>query len=191
MTSKRSRKRLLPFFQEIPSAESNMTKVIFYEKPGCKTNARQKQALEVAGHTVEAHSLLAGELHSGRWTKEDLLSFFGDTPVAEWVHPAAVKVKSGEIIPSLLSAAEAMELLLADPILIRRPLIEALGQRCAGFTREPVPTLLGLSNDTSVDIRLDRCSHPDEPCVTPSTLAKHTAARGDDSPHAPSAPRVS
>lgn len=33
--------------------------------------------------------------------------------------------------------------MLDDPLLIRRPLIEADGARCAGFDREPILSLLG------------------------------------------------
>jgi arsenate reductase-like glutaredoxin family protein len=32
--------------------------ITFYQKPGCRTNARQEQMLEAAGHAVTAKSLL-------------------------------------------------------------------------------------------------------------------------------------
>ena len=35
-----------------------MAKVIFYEKPGCANNAKQKALLAAAGHEVEARNLL-------------------------------------------------------------------------------------------------------------------------------------
>jgi nitrogenase-associated protein len=111
--------------------------VIFYEKPNCGTNARQKRMLEAAGHTVVAVSLLAEP-----WTAGRLLSFFGDTPVSSWINPASPRVKSGEIDPETIDGAAALAHMLKDPLLIRRPLVEANGQKCAGFEREPVASLL-------------------------------------------------
>lgn len=119
-----------------------MATVVFYQKPGCGTNARQKRLLEVAGHTVIAMDLLAEP-----WTGERLRAFFGGTPVASWFNPAAPRVKSGEIDPEKIDAASALALMLDEPLLIRRPLVETEGQRCAGFDREPVTSLLGDRQD--------------------------------------------
>jgi nitrogenase-associated protein len=132
-----------------------MTTVLFYQKPGCRTNARQMQALEAAGHQVVARSLL-GE----SWTDEALRAFFGDAPVAEWFNPASPKVKSGAVDPHALDAAAALRLMREDPLLVRRPLIEADGRRCAGFDREPVLTLL---RDCGPRDDLQHCSRPAAP----------------------------
>ena len=99
-----------------------MATVIFYEKPGCGTNARQKRLLEAAGHTVVAKNLLAEP-----WTAERLQGFFADTPIASWFNPAAPRVKSGAVDPETIDAAGALSLMLSEPLLIRRPLIEADG----------------------------------------------------------------
>lgn len=115
-----------------------MATVMFYQKPGCGTNARQIRALEAAGHQVIAKSLLAEP-----WTAPDLMSFFGDTAVASWFNPAAPRIKSGELDLGRIDAASALALMLQEPLLIRRPLIDANGARCAGFDREPVLSLLG------------------------------------------------
>lgn len=122
-----------------------MTTVVFYQKPGCGTNARQIHALEAAGHSVIARNLL-----SEPWKPLDLLTFFGDMPVASWFNPAAPRVKSGEINPLETDAATALALMLDDPLLIRRPLIEANGARCVGFDREPVLSLLGSGMRTDM-----------------------------------------
>jgi len=119
-----------------------MATVIFYQKPGCGTNARQKRALEMAGHTVIAKDLLAE-----RWTAESLLGFFRSTPVSSWFNAAAPRVKSGEVDPINIDAATALALMVDDPLLIRRPLVEMDAQRCAGFDREPVTSLLSERND--------------------------------------------
>jgi nitrogenase-associated protein len=118
----------------------------FYQKPGCATNAGQKRMLEAAGHIVVARSLLAEP-----WTAESLRGFFGSTPIAAWFNPAAPRVKSGEVLPDRLDAASAIALMLDDPLLIRRPLVEMGGQRCAGFDREPVTSLLGGFVDKEIE----------------------------------------
>lgn len=119
-----------------------MATVLFYQKPGCGTNARQIRALEAAGHQVIAKNLLTEP-----WTAPDLLTFFGDTPVASWFNPAAPRMKSGELDPAAIDSSRALALMLNDPILIRRPLIDVNGARCAGFDREPALSLLGNSRD--------------------------------------------
>ncbi len=139
-----------------------MAHVTFWEKPGCGTNARQKLALANAGHTLDVRSLLAEP-----WTAERLKSFFGATPVATWFNPAAPKVKSGEVKPEAVEAEAAIALMLAEPLLIRRPLVEVEGARCAGFDREPVTSLLGPALPGAR--ALEGCSHPGEahPCPDP------------------------
>lgn len=94
--------------------------------------------LEAAGHTVIARDLLTEP-----WSADRLRSFFDETPVSSWFNPAAPRVKSGEIDPCGMDAEAALALMIDDPLLIRRPLVEADGARCAGFDREPVVSLLG------------------------------------------------
>src|SRR5512146_3415182 len=101
-----------------------MARITFYEKPGCGNNTRQKALLAAAGHEVIALNLL-----SQAWTAESLLAFFGSRPVADWFNRAAPRIKSGEIIPEQLDASTALQLMLHEPLLIRRPLIEAEGRK--------------------------------------------------------------
>lgn len=96
--------------------------VVFYEKPGCASNARQKRALQAAGCDVRAHDLLREP-----WTAARLRAFLEPLPVAQWFNPAAPPVKSGQINPAALTAEAALALLLDEPLLIRRPLIEVDG----------------------------------------------------------------
>ncbi len=115
-----------------------MVEVVFYQKPGCRTNAKQIGSLREAGHAVVVRDLLREP-----WTAERLLSFLGEMPVSGWFNTASPRVKSGAVDPRALDGEAAMALLLADPLLIRRPLIEAEGRRGAGFEGEPAATLLG------------------------------------------------
>jgi len=134
-----------------------MTTIIFYEKPGCANNTKQKVLLAAAGHTVFAKSLLTEP-----WTRERLLEFFGNLPVAAWFNRAAPKVKSREIIPEQVSADKALTMMLAEPLLIRRPLLEADGRREVGFDFELIDAWLGLNRKLDVD--MESCSKRDKPC---------------------------
>ena len=129
-----------------------MAVINFFEKPGCANNTRQKRILATAGHVVVAHSLLAEA-----WTAERLQSFFAGRPVAEWFNSAAPRVKSGEVVPEVLAADAALALMLADPLLIRRPLMEVDGQRMAGFDQDLVHAWVGLSPASNLSEDVQSC----------------------------------
>lgn len=137
-----------------------MAQIFFYEKPGCGNNTKQKALLVAAGHEVIAHNLL-----TEAWTENRLREFFGNRPVADWFNRAAPKVKSGEIVPELTDAATALQLMLQEPLLIRRPLIEAEGRKEIGFDQEVIHDWLGL---TPINSDLENCprSHQHTPCAT-------------------------
>lgn len=117
-----------------------MAHVIFYEKPGCGGNARQKALLQRSGHVVDVRDLLATP-----WSAEELRSFFGARPVAEWFNAASPRVKSGEVDPASVDGDAALALMLADPLLIRRPLLEVQGRREAGFDAALIGAWIGLA----------------------------------------------
>jgi nitrogenase-associated protein len=143
--------------------------VVFYQKPGCATNARQRRMLEAAGHTVVVRDLLTEP-----WTAERLSAFFRSTPVAAWFNPAAPRVKSGAVDPDKMDAKAALALMLAEPLLIRRPLVELDGQRCAGFDGEPVTSLLGRAEDSEA---IEGCSRPETAAPGPPGNPSVVAAR--------------
>lgn len=116
-----------------------MALVQFWEKRGCKGNAAQRAALVAAGHEVEVHDLLAHP-----WQPAELRAFLGARPVAEWFNPSAPRVKSGELVPAALDEAAALALLLREPILIRRPLLQSGGRLEVGFDRARIDAWLGL-----------------------------------------------
>ena len=79
------------------------------------------------------------------WDAECLRSFFAGRPVTEWFNRSSPRIKSGEVTPEALNGAQALALMLADPLLIRRPLMEANGRREAGFEPELVNAWAGLA----------------------------------------------
>lgn len=131
-----------------------MATVTFYEKPGCKGNLRQKTLLAAAGHTVQAKNL-----KTEAWTAERLLQFLGALPVAEWFNRSAPAVKSGEIVPEMLGAETALRLLLANPLLIRRPLLEVGETRQVGFDIVAVDAWIGLKNVEWPSDNIEACVH--------------------------------
>ena len=130
-----------------------MATVIFYEKQGCSGNARQKDILRAAGHTVVARDLL-GE----PWSDASLRSFFGPLPVAQWFNRNSPAVKSGEIVPEAHDEASALALLRRHPLLIRRPLLEVDGVRRAGFDAAAIDAWIGLGGELPDD-DLEACRH--------------------------------
>ena len=134
-----------------------MAVVTFYEKPGCKGNLRQKTLLAAAGHTVQAKSLKAEA-----WTTERLLAFLGPLPVAQWFNRSAPAVKSGEIVPENLGFEHALHLLLENPLLIRRPLMEVGEERMVGFDTAAVDAWLGLQGVELPAGNIEACVHGPE-----------------------------
>lgn len=117
-----------------------MATILFYEKPGCRNNNRQKAILELAGHTVEALNLLE---HA--WSKEELEKYLGDNPVAECFNQAAPTIKSGELNPHGFTREEAIAIMIQQPLLIKRPLMKIGSQHLQGFNTTILKTLINLT----------------------------------------------
>jgi nitrogenase-associated protein len=120
-----------------------MASIIFWEKPGCKGNLRQKEILLASGHQLDVRNLLTEV-----WTPASLALFFGERPVTEWFNPSNPKVKAGEIDPATLSADAALAMMVQEPLLIVRPLLQVGEQRLAGFDVQQVHNWIGLSLNT-------------------------------------------
>lgn len=118
-----------------------MAIVLFYEKPGCINNTKQKVLLAAAGHTVQAKNLL-----TEKWTAERLRAFFGELPVAEWFNHSAPRVRDGEIWPHRLTGEEALALMVSEPLLIRRPLMQVGDVYRVGFDQAAVDRWIGLAS---------------------------------------------
>ncbi|MEB3120371.1 MAG: ArsC/Spx/MgsR family protein [Snowella sp.] len=134
-----------------------MATVIFYEKPGCVNNTKQKALLIAAGHTVKAFNLLIEP-----WTMETLRPFFGNLPVAEWFNYTAPRIKSGEVIPSELDEQTALNLMLNDPLLIRRPLMQVGIRQEVGFNHDKIADWIGLESTETLGRKvLEKLSQQD------------------------------
>lgn len=134
-----------------------MATVYFYEKPGCINNTRQKKLLAAAGHQVVTLNLLTEP-----WQKDRLRAFFGELAMRDWFNYSAPPIKHGEIEPNSLSEQQALTLMLENPLLIRRPLMQVGDSMMAGFDQHAVENWIGLKEIES---------HPDlENCPRPHVL---------------------
>lgn len=129
-----------------------MSTILFYEKPGCINNTKQKNMLQEAGCKVDARNML-----TEAWTTERLIAFFNGLPVAEWFNRSAPPVKDGQVVPELLSAEQAIALMLKEPLLIRRPLMMIGENYLVGFEVEKVNRALALSWSEKEKGELERC----------------------------------
>ncbi|MGF6304987.1 MULTISPECIES: ArsC/Spx/MgsR family protein [Paraburkholderia] len=65
-------------------------------------------------------------------------------PVSERFYRAAPRIKSSEVVPETIDANVALALLLAEPLLIRRPLMQCDERRMVGFNAALANTWIGL-----------------------------------------------
>ncbi|MES9939023.1 MAG: ArsC/Spx/MgsR family protein [Candidatus Thiodiazotropha sp. 6PLUC2] len=125
-----------------------MTELVFYEKPGCVGNQQQKAILRKLGITLEVRDIL-----SEPWTHESLRPFFENKPVSSWFNDSAPQVKSGEIKIDQLDEIAALELMIGNPILIKRPLMICQSLRQSGFTPGTVLDKLGVTIEGKKDLQ--------------------------------------
>lgn len=141
-----------------------MSRITFYEKPGCSGNARQKDWLRAAGHQLDVRNLLTEP-----WSRERLLEFLGPLPVTAWFNRAAPAVKQGRVTPESLDAEAALSLLLAEPLLIRRPLMRDAQGRCmVGFDSAHMHAWIGLSLPHQRPANTEGCIAAAGGCQAPS-----------------------
>lgn len=134
-----------------------MTVVHFYEKPGCLTNAKQKQWLVSAGLLLIVHDLLQEPWQENR---QKLRAFFGAMPVKDWFNHNAPDIKNGMIKPDELDEIQAIELMVKQPLLIRRPLMEIENSLYAGFDSDRLNAIHDLSIKTRDSSSNESCSKP-------------------------------
>ena len=96
--------------------------------------------LELSGNQITALNLLEHP-----WTKEELEAYLGEKPVAECFNPAAPAIKSGEINPLDYTKEEAIVLMINDPLLIKRPLMQIGERRIQGFDTTVLRDLIDLT----------------------------------------------
>ncbi len=133
-----------------------MAEVIFYEKPGCINNTKQKRMLAFTGHLVVTKNLL-----TEAWCRERLQQFFSNMPVSEWFNRTAPMVRDGVIDLDVIDGGSAITEMMAEPLLIRRPLMFVDGVPVVSFDARQ------LNGDFDLQLPLDdedmeSCPHDPE-----------------------------
>lgn len=125
-----------------------MSELVFYEKPGCEGNRQQQAELRGQGVLMRVRDLL-----SEPWTPETLRPYFGEASVSDWFNQSAPAVRDGVLDIAGFGAEQALQALVADPILIRRPLLRLGELRQCGFVDGPVLSALGIVPDPHKDLQ--------------------------------------
>lgn len=126
----------------------------FYEKTGCSGNAKQKELLKSHNISFSVKSLL-----DTSWTVETLNEFFKGLEIKDIFNPFAPQIRDKEININSLSKDEAITLMIKNPILIKRPLLDINGVKICGFDIEKINELLNTNIDTNK--KLNTCSSSD------------------------------
>jgi nitrogenase-associated protein len=95
---------------------------------------------------------------------ESLRPFFANNPVSGWFNESAPRVKSGELDLDRLNESEALDLMINDPILIKRPLMLYQSLMQSGFVAGPVLDFLGIKLEHDND--LQTCPMTPQNCET-------------------------
>lgn len=112
-------------------------KIIFYEKPNCAGNAKQKKLLTLNGVSYETRSIL-----DTQWTETLLHSFFEGLATKDIYNPFAPKIKNKELDIDTISKEALIALMISEPILIKRPLLEIDEVKICGFDIEKINQIL-------------------------------------------------
>jgi len=126
----------------------------FYEKTGCSGNAKQKELLKSHNISFSVKSLL-----DTSWTKETLSEFFKGLETKDIFNPFAPQIRDKQIDINSLSKDEAITLMIKNPILIKRPLLDINGVKICGFDIKKINELLNTNIDTNK--KLNTCSSSD------------------------------
>lgn len=123
-----------------------MATIHFYGKPDCINNKKQISLLQSGGNTVLVHDLTTCSL-----TSDVLQQFFGDLPVVNWFNPTAPALKTGRIDPAQVDREDALQAMLQDRLLIRRPLMQIGMHRLCGFKTDEIDKIL-LAEDSATAV---------------------------------------
>ncbi len=134
-------------------------KIVFYEKPGCLGNKKQKELLKANGLEFEVKSIL-----DTKWDKKTLESFFVGLEKNEIVNETAPKIKNGEIDLNSITKEQLIYKMINDPILIKRPLIIVEDSKICGFDMARLNDVLDLKLDTKKQI--GTCQSSSDSCTS-------------------------
>lgn len=119
----------------------------FFQHNNCLGNEIQRKVLTEAGFTLNVFSIF-----DINWKAEHLYLFFKDDPVYTWFDYSAKSLENKLFNPKTIAPLDAIDYMLKDNALIKRPLIHFNGEYCAGFETQLVKRLVKLSKKVSSDM---------------------------------------
>lgn len=128
---------------------------LFFEKSGCGGNARQKELLKKHNITFEVRDLL-----NTKWSYEDLVGYFDGLEIVDMFNSFAPQIRDREIDITKLSKDEAINLMIKNPILIKRPLMQINGTKICGFDIDKINQL--LKSNIQTDKKINNCLSGDK-----------------------------
>lgn len=133
-----------------------MSYIVFFEKPGCINNTKQKAWMRLAGHQVEEHNILT---HC--WDPDQLKKFFHGKKISDCFNTTAPVIKSGELDYHSVSEDDALVMMIKNPILIKRPLLIVEGQYLQGFDKDYLNSLIGLGPEPGNEAEVEQLKRDD------------------------------
>lgn len=122
-------------------------KIIFYEKPGCSGNKKQKELLEQNKISFDTKSIL-----DTPWDITTLNQFFQGLEKEQIINQFAPQIKNNEIDIKKLTKGQLISMMIEQPILIKRPLLEIGNHKICGFDIDKINKLLKASISSSNEI---------------------------------------
>lgn len=109
----------------------------FFEHDNCIGNEIQRKVLHDLGYTINRYSIL-----DINWNPKHLHLFFKNEPVCTWFDYSAPSIEKKLFDPETINENEALEFMVKDKRLIKRPLIHFNGEYCSGFETPLVEKLI-------------------------------------------------
>ena len=129
-------------------------KIVFYEKPGCAGNARQKKLLKQCGFDLDVKDML-----NTPWSVDELQSFFYGLDKTEIVNISAPDIKNNVLNLNNISKDELINLMIQKPLLIKRPLMIFGESKLCGFDTNKLSKILDV--DISLLKEISTCTSDD------------------------------
>ena len=134
--------------------KSQKLKIVFYEKPGCTGNARQKRLLKQCGYELDVRDML-----STLWSIEKLQSFFYALEKEDIVNKFSPDIKNNLLNIDEMTKDDLILKMIEKPLLIKRPLMIFGDYKLCGFNTKRLSKLLNV--DIALLEELSNCTGDD------------------------------
>ncbi|WP_455756284.1 ArsC/Spx/MgsR family protein [Sulfurimonas sp.] len=121
--------------------------IVFYEKPGCAGNTRQKKLLKQCGYELDVKDMLTTQ-----WSIDELQSFFYGLGISEIVNSSAPDIKNNLLNLNNITKDDLIKMMIDKPLLIKRPLMIFKEHKLCGFDTSRLSEILNVEISLLKDI---------------------------------------